>query len=423
MGNLAVVSLLGLIAAIVLGFLRNANVGIISIGISFIIASLFDIDIKTLISGFNTSLFITMLGVTYLFSIVNQNQTLPLLAKKIVKKVGNRTWLLPIVLWIMGFVISFIGPGAIPCLAIMPIIAVPIALQAGYNPIMLSIIAISGAQSARMSTITPEGILVADLLANQGLTNVMKPVFASMFIAGLANALVIFLLYRGWKTKKAIVIEEEQIPNFSKNQIISLVGLLSMMICAIVFNLNVGLVSFLIGSILILLGIAKENDSINGVPWNVLLLVVGVGMLMEIVLSSGGIDILVNVLSAMMGEKTASSIMVATAGIMSFFSSGLGVVFPTLIPTVSGIAENVGGMANAVELASMVVIGGTVTGFSPISTAGALMMAAVSSNKEASELYPSNKMFTELFGWAFIFMIVSILISVFGIYNVIAVNF
>ncbi len=420
MENLAIVSILGLILAIFLGFLRNVNVGIISIGISFLLSRIYNLETKAVLAGFDTSLFITMLGVTYLFSIVNANQTLKLASEKIVKKVGNKTWLLPIVLYIMGFVMSFIGPGAIPCLAIMPIIAVPIALQSGYNPIMLSVIAVSGVMGARMSPITPEGVLVIKLLADQGITNATSVLFASMFAKTFVNAILVFIIFKGWKIKKSIEVEQHDIPQFNKNQIISLVGLFIMIVCALFFKMNVGLVSFFIGSILVLIGVAKDSDCIKGVPWNVLLLVSGVGMLMKIVLNSGGIDILVNVLSALMGEKTASAIMVSTAGIMSFFSSGLGVIFPTLIPTVGGIAANVGGATNAIELAAMVVVGGTVTGVSPISTTGALIIAAVSSNKEASELYPSNKMFSELFALAFVFLIVSSLMSLIGIYNIIA---
>lgn len=318
---------------------------------------------------------------------------------------------------------SFIGPGAIPCLAIMPIIAVPIALQSGYNPIMLSVIAVSGVMSARMSPITPEGILVTKLLTDQGITNVTKVLFASMFVQAFVNAILVFVIFKGWKIKKSIEIEQKEIAQFNKNQVISLIGLIIMMVCALFFKMNVGLVSFFIGSILVLIGVAKDSDCIKGVPWSVLLLVTGVGMLMKIVLSSGGIDIIVNGLSAMMGERTASAIMVTAAGIMSFFSSGLGVVFPTLIPTVNGIAANVGGAANAMELAAMVVVGGTVTGVSPISTTGALIIAAVSSNKEASEIYPSNKMFTELFALAFVYLIASSLMSLSGIYNLIATIF
>lgn len=90
MENLAIVSILGLIVAIVLGFVRNVNVGIISIAISFLISKFYNLETKAVIAGFDTSLFITMLGVTYLFSIVNANQTLKLASEKIVKKVGKK---------------------------------------------------------------------------------------------------------------------------------------------------------------------------------------------------------------------------------------------------------------------------------------------------------------------------------------------
>ncbi|SHH48169.1 Na+/H+ antiporter NhaD [Anaerosphaera aminiphila DSM 21120] len=423
MKSLAIISIIGLALAIILGFTRNANVGIISIGIAFIISQFYGISANEIISGFNTSLFLTMLGVTYLFSIVNSNDTLTITAKKIVKSVGKKTWLLPIVLFIMGFFMSFIGPGAIPCLAIMPIIAVPIALQSGFNPIMLSIIGIKGAQAARMSPITPEGILVHQLLAEQGILDAVNPVFISMFLMASINAIVAFIVYKGWKPKKSIEVEEETLPKFNSSQIISIVGLLTMMVCALFFKMNVGLVAFTIGSILVILGVVEDSKAIKAVPWNVLLLVTGVGILMEIILQSGGIDIIISALSSVMSEKTSAPIMVLVSGIMSFFSSGLGVVFPTLIPTVSGITANVGGISNAIELASMVVIGGTFTGISPISTAGALIMAAISSNEEATKLYPNNKIFTELFGWAFLYLIVDALVTFTGIFNFIATTF
>lgn len=426
MDNLAIISLVGLAVAIGLGFIRSANVGIVSIAIAYLIAITFKLPAGDVMKGFSTSLFITMLGVTYLFSIVNANNTLPLVAKKIVRRVGKKTWLLPIVLWLIGFVLSFIGPGAIPGLAIMPMIAIPIALQSGFSPIMLSVIAVSGTMAARMSPITPEGVLVHELLASQGITGVELPVFLSMAIAGFVNGIVAFLVYRGWKVKGKASIEKEvnEIEeNLNRNQILSLLSLFVMMVGALGFKLNVGLLSFLLGSTLIIFGIAEEKKVIAGVPWGVLLMVVGVGMLMQILLQSGGIDLLVSFLSSLMNEKTAAPIMLAAGGIMSFFSSGLGVVFPTLIPTVSGIVESVGGMTNAVEIASMVVIGGTVAGFTPISTTGALIMAGVAANEEAHKKYTDNKMFAELFGWAFAMFFVSIIISLLGVYNFVAWNF
>ena len=96
----------------------------------------------------------------------------------------------------------------------------------------------------------------------------------------------------------------------------------------------------------------------------------------------------------------ASSVMVTTAAIMSFFSSGLGVVFPTLIPTCQGIVERLGANISAIELVAMVVVGGTVSGVGPVSTTGALIMSGVAAIKQGQKYTPS-KMFIELFAWAF----------------------
>lgn len=87
--NLAVISLVLLLAAIVIGFVRNVNVGILSIGFAMILTLLFPdtLSTKDVVSGFSTSLFVQMVGVTYLFAIINGNGTLELLAKKIVNKV------------------------------------------------------------------------------------------------------------------------------------------------------------------------------------------------------------------------------------------------------------------------------------------------------------------------------------------------
>ena len=138
--NLGVISLVLLLVAIVIGFLRNINVGILSIGFAMILVLIFPdtLTVKEVVSGFSTSLFIQMAGVTYLFAIINGNGTLELLARKIVSKVPART--IPFVMFGIGMILSAVGPGSIPCLAIIPLIAIPISISAGINPIMTSII-------------------------------------------------------------------------------------------------------------------------------------------------------------------------------------------------------------------------------------------------------------------------------------------
>ena len=109
------------------------------------------------------------------------------------------------------------------------------------------------------------------------------------------------------------------------------------------------------GSLLIIFGCGDEKKAVQMVPWNVIIMVLGVGILMNVISLSGGIDIMVAALEHVMSKRTAAMIMGITSGFMSFFSSGLGVVFPTLIPTASGLASTLG--ADAIELVSVIVIG------------------------------------------------------------------
>ena len=110
------------------------------------------------------------------------------------------------------------------------------------------------------------------------------------------------------------------------------------------------------GSLLIIFGCGDEKKAVQMVPWNVIIMVLGVGILMNVISLSGGIDIMVAALEHVMSKRTAAMIMGITSGFMSFFSSGLGVVFPTLIPTAGGLASTLG--ADAIELVSVIVIGG-----------------------------------------------------------------
>ena len=144
-------------------------------------------------------------------------------------------------------------------------------------------------------------------------------------------------------------------------------------------------------------------------------MVLGVGILMNVISLSGGIDIMVSALEAIMGKRTAAMIMAIAAGLMSFFSSGLGVVFPTLIPTATGLAGGLG--VSALELVAVIVIGGTVSGFTPISTTGALIMAGVSQQENAEERFPQNRMFIELFAVSFIALAVLAIFAFAGVYG------
>ncbi|MGM9618028.1 SLC13 family permease [Butyricicoccus sp.] len=416
--NLGIVSLILLLVAIVVGFARNVNVGILCIGFAMVLTLLYGdtITAKQVIEGFGTSLFIQMVGVTYLFAIINGNGTLELMARKIVNLVPARA--IPLVMFFIGMALSAAGPGSIPCLAIIPVIAIPISVSAGINPIMTAIIGDMGAMAGRMSPLTPEAAVVRGLMEEQGMDGNTVPIMLCTMMVTVICALLVYVYYKGWTVDRSAASgEKEQLPKFTWQQWLSLLGLVVLAFGVLVLSWNVGLTGFLIGTILVILGCGNEKKAVAGVPWNVILMVLGVGMLMNILSLSGGIDIMVSALESIMGPKSAAPIMALTAGIMSFFSSGLGVVFPTLVPICGGLASGIG--ADGVYLVAMAVIGGTIAGYTPISTTGALIMAGVSQQKDAETRFPQNKLFIELFAVSFINLAVLAVTALIGIYGLI----
>ena len=414
--NLGLLSLILLLVAIIIGFVRNVNVGILSIGFAMVLTLLFKDQIAAadVIGGFGTSLFIQMVGVTYLFAIINGNGTLELLAKKIVNLVPAHA--IPFVMFIIGMVLSAAGPGSIPCLAIIPVIAIPISVSAGINPTMTSIIGDMGAMAGRMSPLTPEAAVVRGLMEKQGMDGNTVPIMVCTAVTSVVCCVFVYIYYKGWKVDKtAVTGEKEVLSKFTVQQYLSLAGLLVLAFGVLVLSWNVGLTGFLIGSVLCIFGCGEEKKAVKEIPWNVIIMVLGVGMLMNIVSLSGGVDILVSALQSVMNIKTANPIMAILSGLMSFFSSGLGVVFPTLVPICGSLASGIG--ADGVYLVAMVVIGGTIAGYTPISTTGALIMAGVAQQEDAEKLFPQNKLFVELFAVSIINLIVLAVMAAFGVYG------
>lgn len=418
--NLGIVSLLLLAVAIAIGFFRKTNVGLVCMLFAMLIGKLAGIPDGEILKGFKPNLFINLMGVTLLFSILNKNGTIELLARKIVGLAGKNNYLIPVAVFLMGMGLTTIGPGSIPLLAIMPAFAIPLAKAHGYNPLMLAMIGCFGCFGGRMSAITPEGILSYELLRQGGIdtAQALGPIYTAQLVTGVLMAVVAFFYYKGYRPQPGQEEQQEKEASFTGVQWLSLLGLLAMAVLVIALKQNVGLVCFAISAILLCCHAANEKQSLKAIPWGVLLMVSGVSMLMNMVIKTGGLKVLIAGLSTLMNSYTAPAVMAATAGIMSLFSSGLGVVFPTLLPTVAELGQSIG--VNPVELASMVLIGGTITGISPISTTGGLIMATLMADEEETDKKGEEmKLFMELTVWALGILVCLTLLAGVGFYKII----
>ena len=408
-----VLSLLFLIGAIVLGFTKKLNVGIVSIGLAFVLGLISGVDTNVILSGFPSKLFMTLLGTMFFFCLLQENHTLELLSKKMVAMVGRKTFLIPIIIYVVSYVLSAAGPGAISVQSVMIIFAVSLSVQMHASPILMGSMAILGAVGGTASPIALSGIIVTDLTEEMGMSGVAFPVFLGVSVANLMCAVILYIVFKGYKMKSEDTITKEDLPKFNRSQIICIIALLVMVVAVVVFRYDVGLVSFALAFVLLFFGVVNEKAALKLIPWSVLLLITGVSILMAVTKELGGITLLSDLLASMMNRITAGPIIALTSGLMSWFSSANGVVLPTLIPTVQDIVANVGGNVTAVELIMAIVGGATVAGISPLSTGGSLILASYAQETDVTDK-EQQSVFAKLFGVSFGAVMVVVIFALVG---------
>mgnify|MGYP000383098087 CR=1 FL=1 len=408
-----VLSLLFLIGAIVLGFTKKLNVGIVSVGLAFVLGLISGVDTNVILSGFPSKLFMTLLGTMFFFCLLQENHTLELLSKKMVAMVGRKTFLIPIIIYVVSYVLSAAGPGAISVQSVMIIFAVSLSVQMHASPILMGSMAILGAVGGTASPIALSGIIVTDLTEEMGMSGVAFPVFLGVSVANLICAVILYIVFKGYKMKSEDTIAKEDLPKFNRSQIICIIALLVMVVAVVVFRYDVGLVSFALAFVLLFFGVVNEKAALKLIPWSVLLLITGVSILMAVTKELGGITLLSDLLASMMNRITAGPIIALTSGLMSWFSSANGVVLPTLIPTVQDIVANVGGNVTAVELIMAIVGGATVAGISPLSTGGSLILASYAQETDVTDK-EQQSVFAKLFGVSFGAVMVVVIFALVG---------
>ncbi len=414
-----ILSLIIFLAVIVIAFIRKINVGVLAFAVAVFAVRIFGLSDGDIIGGISASMFMTLFGITFLFAVISSTGALDLLAKKIIALAGTRLWIIPIMVYIAGFVVAGVGPGAIPALAIIPALAVSIAYQVGYNPVMLALIGEAGLMSGRMTPITPEAAIITEAASGAGLEGVMPTILVTQTLVTITLSVILFFLYKGHKLKAPLTpitgIANEK---FTGKQIIALMGIVGLMVLIIGFGVNLGLAALLMAVVLVLLKVADDASCIKAVPWTTIVMILGVGALLDIVDQMGGITLMSDGLASIMTSATATPLMGVSAGLMSLVSSALGVVYPTMMPMSVEIAAQVGDV-NPVALMSAVGAGGSLAGVSPMSTGGALILAAMGAVNKNFTKEQQSKTFTELLLIAGLSLVVIVVIS--GLfYNMIA---
>ena len=107
--DLAWISVGALAIAVTLSMVTTINVGVVCLAFAWIVGvHMGGMSVATVLEGFPTSLFITLVGVTLFFSMARGNGTLERVTDRAVRLCHGHTGLLPILFFFLSFALSTI---------------------------------------------------------------------------------------------------------------------------------------------------------------------------------------------------------------------------------------------------------------------------------------------------------------------------
>jgi di/tricarboxylate transporter len=165
------------------------------------------------------------------------------------------------------------------------------------------------------------------------------------------------------------------------------------------FKLHVGLSAFAAALLLIAVRACDEAAAIRKIPWGIILMVTGVSVLIAILESSGGMKLFTKLLANVATQGTVNGVIAFVTGAISTYSSTSGVVLPAFLPTVPGLVTELGG-GDPLAISLSINVGSSIVDVSPLSTIGALCVAAV------SDTAVSKKLFYQMLAWGFSMIVV-----------------
>ena len=418
--NLAVLTLVALLVVVAIGGFLPVNLGLLSIALAFVIGVLIgDLKLSAVTTGFPSGLFLTLIGVTLFFSQARANGTLERVSATAVGLVRGRAGLVPIVFFALGLVLASIGPGNIAAVALLAPVAMAAAGRAGISPFLMAIMVCSGANAGALSPFAPTGVIANGLMAKIGLENVQ---WTNYFNALVAQSLVGFggfLLFGGVRLLRTggdglvATPEHEALPAFTWQQKLTLATLCALILSVLVFDLDVTIGAFVGAAVLALARAADEKEALRAMPWNVVLMVCGVTVLIGVAERLGGMDLLTSLLSQLSTAQSVTGVIALVTGVISVYSSSSGVVLPAFLPTIPGLIDKLGG-GDALAIASSINVGAHLVDVSPLSTLGALCIANAAANVDRKRL------FNQMLAWGLSMCVVGALVCwlLFGVLGV-----
>jgi di/tricarboxylate transporter len=397
-------SIIVLVAIFLVATLLPINMGVLGIVAAFAVGTALGVSEDDIFAGFPGDLFVILVGVTYLFAIATNNGTVDWLIHAAVRAVGGRTAAIPWVMFLVTAILTASGavvPGAV---AIIAPIGLGFAITYGINPVLMGLLIVNGATAGGFSPISVFGSIVNGVVERKALAE----------NAILVLSLVAFFLFGGRELlgrRQPLPGDEEstgrferrvqeekataggrppmaggsaatmgagEMPSLDRDKVLTLVGIVSLVVIALAFDVDVGFVALTIAAILSLISPQATKGAVNKVAWPTVLLICGIVMYVGLLETLGTIDWLGEQVASIGAPLFAALLICYVGGAVSAFASTTGIL-GALIPLAVPFLET--GAIGAVGLIIALSISSSVVDSSPFSTSGALTVANTPSER------------------------------------------
>lgn len=397
-GDLMFNSLLIILAialAIYLGEKHDINTGLIALAFAYLIGCfVLGMSVSELLGAWPTKLFLVIFAISLFFNFAVVNGTLNKLANLLLYRFKNFSFFLPMILYFVTALVSGLGAGFFTSVAIMGAVAMVLCKSSGMSRLYASTAVSLGALSGANFMASAHGVLFNSILSKTVLVDQAYGLTKDIFVVSFIYPIFVIaaLLFFSRKTARKGALDIEKPEKFTPKQKTNLI-LIFFFMATVLFvpafatffkdvswltyvskRIDISFLAIVFAVLAYLLKLADEpKEVLRQIPWNVIWLVSGVGMLIDVAVEAGTIDLLASLINNI-PAPLVPVIVCIIAGIMSIFSSTLGVVAPLMFPMVPGIVAATGINPSLIVVA--IIIGAQSTAIAPFSTGGGLLLGS-----------------------------------------------
>ncbi|MFC7326918.1 SLC13 family permease [Marinactinospora rubrisoli] len=401
-----IISILALVAMFVVATVLPINMGALAFVAAFLVGTLaLGMDTDAILGGFPGDLFLTLVGITYLFAIAQNNGTVDLLVRGAVRLVGGYVAAIP---WVMfGITAALTAMGALSPAAVAIIAPIALGFAAKYriNPLLMGMMVVHGAQGGGFSPISIYGATVNGIVADTDLAASPTTLFIASLLFNIGISLILFFALGGRRLIGVHASEFEKVEvgahaegaervpvsghgssayraeepgseppaaGFRFDQVATILGLLVLGVLALGFKLDVGFVAISVTVVLAILSPKAQKGAVNKISWSTVLLLGGVLTFVGVMEEAGTIEYVGNSVAGIGAPLLVAVLLCYIGGIVSAFASStaiLGVTIPLAVPFL--LAGDIG----AIGMIAALSVSSTIVDVSPFSTNGALVLA------------------------------------------------